>query len=49
MANHFLAHEEEGRFGVIAFEQYYDFREVLAPDKLDRLMALVARREAGEG
>ena len=35
--------------GIPAFEQYYDFREVLAPDKLDRLMALVARREAGEG
>ena len=35
--------------GIPAFAQYYDFREVLAPDKLDRLMALVARREAGEG
>ena len=35
--------------GIPAFEQYYDLREVLAPDKLDRLMALVARREAGEG
>ena len=35
--------------GIPAFEQYYDFREVLAPVKLDRLMALVARREAGEG
>jgi len=35
--------------GVPAFEQYYDFRAVLAPDKLDRLMVLVARREAGEG
>ena len=35
--------------GIPAYEQYYDFREVLAPDKLDRLMALVARREAGEG
>jgi hypothetical protein len=35
--------------GIPVFEQYYDFREVLAQDKLDRLMALVARREAGEG
>ena len=35
--------------GIPAFEQYYDVREVLAPGKLDRLMALVSRREAGEG
>ena len=35
--------------GIPAFEQYYDFAKVLAPDKLDRLMTLVARREAGEG
>ena len=35
--------------GIPAFGQYYDVREVLAPDNLDRLMALVARRKAGEG
>jgi hypothetical protein len=31
------------------FEQYYDFREVLAPEKFERLMKLVERRGAGEG
>jgi hypothetical protein len=35
--------------GIPAFERYYDFREILAPDKLDRLMNLVGRRSAGEG
>jgi len=35
--------------GIPAFEQYYDFRAVLPQDRIDRLMALVARREAGEG
>lgn len=35
--------------GIPHFEQYYDFREVLAPDRLARLMALVERRKAGEG
>jgi hypothetical protein len=32
-----------------AFSEYYDFRELLAPDKLDRLMWLVERRNQGEG
>ena len=32
-----------------AFEQYYDFKDVLAPDRLARLLALVERRTAGEG
>ena len=31
------------------FAQTYDFREVLAADKVARLMALVERRKAGEG
>ena len=35
--------------GIPAFEQYYDFSKVLSPDKMERLRALVARREAGEG
>ena len=35
--------------GIPTFEQYYDFAKVLAPDKLARLMALVERRNAGEG
>jgi hypothetical protein len=35
--------------GVPAFERSYDFRAVLAPDKVERLLALVARCEAGEG
>ena len=35
--------------GIPAFEQYYDFAEVLAPEKVERLMALAARRKAGEG
>lgn len=35
--------------GIPTFEQYYDFREVLPPDRLERLMKLVERRNAGEG
>ncbi|WP_305098118.1 GFA family protein [Croceibacterium aestuarii] len=35
--------------GIPAFERYYDFREVLPQENRDRLMALVARRKAGEG
>ncbi len=35
--------------GIPAFERYYDFREVLPQESRDRLMALVARRKAGEG
>ena len=35
--------------GIPHFEAYYDFREVLPADRLDRLMALVERRKAGEG
>ena len=35
--------------GVPAFTQAYDFREVLPPERVDRLMALVERRKAGEG
>ncbi|MCB2044938.1 MAG: GFA family protein [Sphingomonadaceae bacterium] len=35
--------------GIPAFPAYYDFAEVLPPDRLARLQALVARRQAGEG
>ena len=35
--------------GIPAFEQYYDFREVLPTASNDRLMALAERRRAGEG
>ncbi len=35
--------------GIPAFEEYYDFRDVLAPAQIERLRALVARRKAGEG
>lgn len=35
--------------GVPAFEAYYDFRDVLPPDRQGRLLALAARRKAGEG
>ena len=35
--------------GIPAFETYYDFRDVLPQDRQDRLTALVARRNAGEG
>jgi hypothetical protein len=35
--------------GVPAFAQYYDFREVLSAASNARLMALAARRKAGEG
>ena len=35
--------------GIPAFPQYYDFREVLSEASNTRLMALAARRKAGEG
>lgn len=35
--------------GIPAFAQYYDFREVLSEQSNARLMALAARRKAGEG
>lgn len=35
--------------GIPAFETTYDFREVLGQDRIDRMLAMVARRKAGEG
>lgn len=35
--------------GIPAFERYYDPREVLSPEQVARLTALVARLQAGEG
>ena len=35
--------------GIPHFEGQYNPRDVLAPDKVERLMALVARSKAGEG
>ena len=35
--------------GIPAFQQGYDFREVLPPERFARLMALAERRKAGEG
>jgi len=35
--------------GIPQFAQFYDFAEVLGPDRLARLGALAARRKGGEG
>ena len=35
--------------GIPHFEAYYDFRELLAPEKIQRMDALIERRMAGEG
>lgn len=35
--------------GIPRFEKTYDFRAVLPPDRVNRMLALMARRQAGEG
>ena len=35
--------------GIPAFEKAYDFREVLPQGRIDRMLAMMARRKAGEG
>jgi len=35
--------------GIPHFDAYYDFRELLAPEKIERMDALIERRKAGEG
>jgi hypothetical protein len=35
--------------GIPAFAQTYDFREVLGPDRVKRMLVMMQRRKAGEG
>ena len=35
--------------GIPAFEQGYDFKAILPPERFARLLALAERRKAGEG